>query len=147
MLFRSLGVDFDDVGSVSGTVVFGVAGHRALLQLLDPLDLPLKTVADVDGERGVFGVKNVPLRAAFESLGMLLDEVLKAIDPTVELSYLDLVIVLSLLDRFEQRPSDALQGVGVEVGTHVENVSCRSGRDGVVGEGVSRWDRDRRRGA
>ena len=122
-----LSIDLDDVGSVSGAVVFSIARHRALLQLLDPLDLPLKAIADVDGERGIFGVENIPLWASFESLGVLLDEVLESIDPTVELLYLGLVIVLSLLDRLEQCPGDALQGVGVEVGTHVENVSCRSG--------------------
>ena len=61
-----LSVDFDDVGSIPGTVLFGVARHCALLQLFDPLDLSLKTVADVDGERGVFGVENVPLWATLD---------------------------------------------------------------------------------
>ena len=119
-----LSVDFDDVGSVSGAVFFGVARHCALLQLFDPLDLSLKAVADVDGERRVLGVENVPLWAAFESVGVFLDQVFKSVDPTVELLYLDPVVILSLLESFEQRPGDALQGVGVEVGTHVENVSC-----------------------
>ena len=112
------------MGSVSGTVVFGVARHRTLLQLLDPLDLSLKTVADIDGEPRVFGVENVPLWAAFEGVGVFLEEVLKSIDPTVELLHFGLVIVLSLFEGFEQRFGDALQGVGVEVGAHVEDVSC-----------------------
>ena len=39
-LSRSAGlsIDFDDVRSVAWTVIFGEAGHSALLQLLDPLD-------------------------------------------------------------------------------------------------------------
>ena len=119
-----LSVDFDDVGSVSRTVVRGVARHRALLQLLDPLDLPLKAVADVDSEPRVLGVEDVPLWATFEGVGMVLKEVLESINPTVELLHLSLVIVFSLFEGFEQRFGDALEGVGVEVGTHVENVCC-----------------------
>ena len=45
-----MSVDLDDVRSVPRVVVFGETGHRALFQLFDPFDLPLKTVADVDGE-------------------------------------------------------------------------------------------------
>ena len=111
------------MGSVSGTVVFGEACHSSLLQLFDPLDLPLKTVADVNGEPGVFGVENVSLRAAFKGVGVGLDEVFKSIDPAVKLAYFGHVVVLSLLDRLEQRFGDALQGVGVKVGAAVENVS------------------------
>ena len=96
------------MGSVPGAILFGIARDRALLLLFDPLDLPLKAVADVDGKRGVSGVENVPLWAAFESLGVLLDEVFESKDSTVELLYLGLVIVLSLLNRLEQRPGDAL---------------------------------------
>ena len=103
-----MSVDFDNVGGISGTIVFGVARHRALLQLLDPLDLPLKAVADVDGERGVLGVENVPLWAAFESFVVLLDQVFKSDDPTVELLYLGLVVLFSLFKGFEQRFGDAL---------------------------------------
>ena len=52
------------------------------------------------------------------------------------------VVVFSLFDCLEQRFGDALQGVGVEVSAAVKDVSGRSGRDRVVGEGVSMWDRD-----
>ena len=115
------------MGSVSGTIFFGVTRHSALLQWLDPFDLPLKAIADIDGESRVLGVENVPLWAAFESVGVLLDQVFKSVDPTVELLYLNPVVLFSLFEGFEQHFGDALQGVGVEVGSHVENVSCRSG--------------------
>ena len=45
-----LGVNFDDMRGVSRTVVLREAGHRPLLQLLDPFDFSLKPIADVDGE-------------------------------------------------------------------------------------------------
>ena len=110
------------MGGVSGAVIFGVARHRTLLQLFDPFDLPLKTVADVDGKPRVFGIEDVPLWATFEGVGVVLEEVLESVDPTIELLYLGPVIVFSLLNCFEQRLGDALQGVGVEIGAHVEDV-------------------------
>ena len=118
-----LGVNFDDVRGVSGTVVFSETGHRSLLQLFDPFDLPLKAVADVDGETRVLGVEDVPLGASLEGIGVGFDEVLKSVDPGVELSYFGCMVVLPLFDCFEQSFGDALQGVGVEVGAAVENVS------------------------
>ena len=96
-----LGIDFDDVRSVSRAVVFGEACHRALFQLFDPFDLSLKTIADVDGEPGVFGVEDVSFGATFESVGVGLDEIFESVDSTVELSYFGQVIVFSLFDRFE----------------------------------------------
>ena len=131
------------MGSVAWTVVFGEAGHSALLQLFDPLNFSLKAVANVDGKPGVFGVEDVSLGAALEGVGVCFDEVLESVDPAVELSYLGHVIVFSLFDCFEQSFGDALQRVGVEIGAAVEDVSSRSGRDGVVGECVPRGDRDR----
>ena len=110
------------MGSVSRAIVFGIARNRALLQLLDPLNLALKAVADIDSERGVFGIENVPLWAAFEGLSVLLDEIFESDDPTVEFLYLGLVVFFSLFEGLEQRLGDALQGVGVEIGAHVENV-------------------------
>ena len=115
------------MGSVAWTIVFGEAGHGALLQMLDPLNLPLKAVADVDSEPGILGVEDVPLRATLEGVGVGLDEVLESIDSSVELAYLSCVVVLSLLDRFEQRFGDPLQGVGVKVSAAVKDVSGRSG--------------------
>ena len=141
-----MSVDLDDVGSVARTVVFSEAGHGALLQVFDPFNFPLKAVADIDGEPGVFGVKNIPLRASLEGVGVGFDEVFKSIDSSVELTHFGRMIVFSLFDHFKQRFGDALQGVGVEIGAAVENVSSRSGQDRVVGEGVSGRDRDRRRG-
>ena len=118
-----LSVDLDDVGSVARAVVFGEAGHSALLQLFDPFDFSLKAVADVDGEPGIFGVEDIPLRASLEGIGMGLDEVFESVDPGVELVYFGCVVILSLFDRFEQRLGDALQGVWVEISTAVEDVS------------------------
>ena len=103
-----LSVDLDNVGGVSGTVVFGKACHCALLQLFDPLDLSLKTVANVDGEPRIFGVENVPLWATLEGVGVSFDEVLEPIDPAVKLPYFGHMIVFPLLDRFKQRFGDAL---------------------------------------
>ena len=111
------------MGGISRTVIFGEAGHRALLQLFDPLDFSLEAVADIDGKAWVLGVENIPLRASLESVGVGLDEVLESINSCVELTYFGCVIVLSLFDCFEQRFGDALQGVRVEVGAAIENVS------------------------
>ena len=118
-----MGIDFNDVRGISRAVVFGETGHRALLQLLDPLDLLLKTVADIDGETWIFGVEDIPLRAALEGVGVGFDEVFKSIDPRIELAYLGRVVVLSLFDCLEQRLGDALQGVRVEVSATVKDVS------------------------
>ena len=119
-----LSVDLDNVGSVPGTVFLGVARHRALLQLLDPFDLVLKAIADVDSECGVFGVEDVSLRATFEGLVVFLDEVFKPIDSIIESLYLGPMVFFSLLESFEQRLGDALQGIGVEVSAHVKDVGC-----------------------
>ena len=137
-----LSIDLDDVRGVARTVVFGEAGHSALLQLFDPFDFPLQTVADVDGEPWVLGVKDISFGAALEGVGMRLNEVFEPIDPAVEFPHLSRVVVFSLLNCFEQRLGDTLQGVGVKVSAAVENVSGRTGRDRVVGEGVSRRNRD-----
>ena len=131
------------MGSVARTVVLREAGHGALLQLFDPLDLPLKAVADVDSEPGIFGIEDVPLGAALEGVGVSFDEVLESVNSAIEFPYFGDVIVLSLFDRFKQCLGNSLQGVGVEVSAAVKNVSGRSGRDGVVGESVPRRDRDR----
>ena len=114
-----------------------------MLQLFDPLDFSLKAVADVDGEAWVLGVEDVSFGATFESVGVSLDEVFESVDPTVELPYFGQMIVFSLFDRFEQGFGDALQGVGVEVRTAVQDVGGRSGRDGIVGECMSRGNGDR----
>ena len=118
-----LGVNFDDVWGISGTIVFGKAGHCSLLQLFDPFDLSLKAVADVDGETRVFSVEDVSLRASLKGVGMGFDEVFESVDSSVELSYLGHMIIFSLFDRLEQGFGDALQGVGVEVCTAVQDVS------------------------
>ena len=122
-----LSVDLDDVGGVSRAVVFGEAGHRALLQLLDPFDFLLKSVADIDGKPRIFGVEDIPLGASLEGVGMGFDEVLEPIDSRVELAYFSCVVVLPLLDCFEQCFGDPLQGVGVKVSAAVKDVSGRSG--------------------
>ena len=72
-----------------------------MLQLLDPLDLPLKTVANVDGEPGILGVKDIPLGASLKGVGVGFNEVFEPVDPGVELPYFGDMIVLSLFDRFE----------------------------------------------
>ena len=72
------------------------------------------------------------------------DKVLESEDTGVELGYLGGVVGFPLFDGFEQRLSDALQSVGVKVGAAIEDVSCRTGRDGVVGDSVSGWNGDRR---
>ena len=77
---------------------------------------------------------------------MGLDKVFESVDPGVELAYLSRVVILSLFDRFEQRLGDALQGVWVEISAAVEDISGRSGRDGVVGKSVPRGDGNRRWG-
>ena len=118
-----LSVDLDDVGSVARAVVFGEAGHSTLLQLFDPLNLPLKAIADVDGESGILGIEDIPLRASLEGVGMGFNEVFEPVDSGVELAHFGRVVVFSLFDRFEQGLGDALQGVGVKVGTTVEDVS------------------------
>ena len=138
-----LSVDLDDVGGVAWAVVLGEAGHGTLLQLFDPFNFSLKAVADIDGEAWVLGVENIPLRAPLEGVSVGLDEVFKSIDPRIELAYFGCVVILSLLDRFEQGFDNALQGVGVKVGTAVKDISGRSGRDGVVGECVPRGDGNR----
>ena len=141
-----LSVDLDDVGSVARTVVFGKAGHGALLQLLDPFDLPLKAIADIDGEPGVFGVEDIPLGASLEGVGVGFDEVFESVDPGVELAYFGCMVVLSLFNCFEQGFGDSLQGVRVKIGAAVKDVGGRAGRDGVVSD-VSRWDGNGRWGA
>ena len=113
--------------SVPGAVILGETGDGALLQLLDPFDFPLKAVPDVDSEPGIFGVKDVPLRATLEGVGVGFDEVFEPVDSSVELTYFGCVVVLPLLDRFEQCFGDPLQGVGVKVSAAVEDVSGRSG--------------------
>ena len=111
------------MGSVTWTVIFGEAGHRALLQLFDPLDFSLEAIADIDGEAWILGVENIPLRAAFEGVGVGFDEVLKTIDLHIEPPYFGRVVVFSLFDCFKQCFGDALQGIRVEVSAAVEDVS------------------------
>ena len=111
------------MGGVSGAVVFGEAGHRALLLLFDPLDLPLQTVADVDGKPRVFSVEDVSLGAALEGIGVSFDQVFELVDSGVEFSYFSGMVVLPLFNSFEQGFGDALQSVGAEIGAAVEDVS------------------------
>ena len=111
------------MGGVARTVIFGETGHCTLFQLLDPFDFSLEAVTDVDGESRVFGVKDIPLGASLEGVSVCFDEVFESIDPTIELPYFSHMVVLPLLDRFEQRFGDALQSVGVEVGAAVKDVS------------------------
>ena len=108
---------------VAWTVIFGEAGHCALLQLFDPLDFPLKAVADVDGKSWVLGVEDIPLRASLEGVGVGPDQVLESVDSGVKLSHFSGVVIFPLLDSFEQGFGDALQGVRVEVSAAVEDVS------------------------
>ena len=96
-----LGVDFDDMGSIARTIVFGEAGHGALLQLFNPLNLPLEAIADVDSEPGIFGIEDIPLRATLESIGMGFDKIFESVNPSVELAYFSRVVVFPLFDCFE----------------------------------------------
>ena len=119
-----LGVDFDNVRGISRTIVFGEAGHRSLLQLLDPLNLLLQTVADVDRKPWILGVKDISFGASFEGVGVGFDEVFQLGDSSIELQYLGSVVGLPLFDGSEQHLGNALQGVGVEIGATVQDVSC-----------------------
>ena len=96
------------MGSVAWTVIFGEAGHSALLQLFDPLNFPLKTIADVDGEPRVLGIEDIPLGAAFEGVGVCFDKVLESVNSAVEFPYFGDVVVFPLLDRLEQGFGNAL---------------------------------------
>ena len=96
-----MGVDLDDVRSVLGTIVFGEAGDSSLLQLLDPLNFPLQTIADVDCEPWIFGVEDVSFGASFEGVGVSFDEVFKSGDSGVELQDFGGVVGLSLFDCFK----------------------------------------------
>ena len=98
-----------------------------MLQLFDPFNFSLKAIADIDGEPGVLGVEDIPLRAALEGVGMCFDEVLESVDSAIEFPHLGCVIFFSLSDRFKQGFGDALQGVGVEISAAVEDVSGRTG--------------------
>ena len=122
-----MSIDFDDVRSVPRTVVFSETGHRALLQLFDPLDFSLKAIANIDGEARVLGIENIPLRTPFESVGVGFDEVFESVDLSVELAHFGRVVILSLFDCFEQCLGDPLQSVGVKIGAAVKDVSGRSG--------------------
>ena len=122
-----LSVDLDDVGGVARTVILGETGHSALFQLFDPLDLSLKAIANVDGEPGIFGVKDVSLGASLKGVGVSFDEVLELVDSGVELPYFGCVIIFSLFNCLEQGFGDPLQGIRVEVGAAVKDVSSRSG--------------------
>ena len=122
-----LSVDLDNVGGVPGAVVLSEAGHSALLQLLDPFDFPLKPVADIDGEPGVFGVEDISLGASLEGVGVGFDKVFESVDPGVELTYFGRMVVLSLFNCFEQGFGDSLQGVRVKIGATVKDVGGRAG--------------------
>ena len=76
------------MGSVSRAVVFSETGHSALLQLLNPLDFPLKSIADVDGKSGILGIEDVPLGASLEGVGMSFDEVFESVDSGVDVKVL-----------------------------------------------------------
>ena len=119
-----LGVNFDNVRGVSRTIVFGETGHRSLLQLFDPLNLSLETIADVDCKPWILGVEDVSFGASFESVGVGFDEVLQSGNLSIELQHFGGMVGLSLFDGFEQHLGNALQGVGVEVGAAVQDVSC-----------------------
>ena len=118
-----LGINFDDMRGVARAVVLGETSHGALFQLFDPFDFPLKTIADVNGEAGVFGVKDISFGASLKGVSVGFDEVFESADSSVELAHFSRVIVFSLFDSSEQCLGDALQGVGVEIGAAVENVS------------------------
>ena len=70
-------------------------------KLLNPFDFPLKSVADIDGKPGIFGVEDIPLGASLEGVGVIFDEVLESVDPGVELAYFGCVVVLPLFNCFE----------------------------------------------
>ena len=89
------------MGGVARAVVFGEAGHSALLQVFDPLDLSLKTVADIDSEPGVLGVEDISFGASLEGVGVGFDEVFKSVDSSVELAHFGHVIIFPLFDCFE----------------------------------------------
>ena len=128
-LSRSAGLNIylDDVGGVAWTVIFGEAGHCALLQLFDPFDFSLEAIADVDSEARVFGIEDVSFGATLEGVGVSFDQIFKSVDPGVELSYFGGVVILSLFNSFEEGFGDPLQGVGVEVSATIEDVSGGSG--------------------
>ena len=111
---------------VPRTVVFGEAGHCPLLQLLDPLNLSLQTIADVNCKPWILGIEDVSFGAPLEGISMGFDEVFQSGDSSVELQHFGSVVGLPLFNGFEQRLSNALQGVGVEVGAAVQDVSCGS---------------------
>ena len=96
-----LGVNFDNMGSIPRSVVFGETGHRTLLQVFDPLDFSLKAVADIDGKTRIFSVEDISFGAPLEGVGVGFDEVFESVDSGVELSYLGGMIVLPLFDRFK----------------------------------------------
>ena len=96
-----LSVDLDNVGSVAWTVIFGEAGHCALLQLFDPFDFPLQAVADIDGKPRVLGVEDIPFGAALEGVGVCLNEIFEPIDPAVEFPHFGHVVVFPLFNCFE----------------------------------------------
>ena len=103
-----MGINFDDVGGISGAVVLGEASHSALLQVLDPLDFSLKPIADVDGESRILGVEDVSLWASLEGVGMGFDKVLESVNSGIELAHFSCMVVFSLFNCFEQRFGDAL---------------------------------------
>ena len=74
---------------------------------------------------------------------MGLDKVLESGNPGIEFTYFGCMVGFSLFNCFEQGFGDTLQGIGVEVGAAVKDVSGRLGRDGVVGDCMPRWDGDR----
>ena len=115
-----------------------------MFQLFDPFDLPLKAVANIDGKSWVLGIEDIPLGASLESVGVGFDQIFESVDPGVELSYFGGMIVFSLFNCFEQGFGDALQGVRVEIGAAVEDVSSRAGRDRVVGESMTGRNGNRR---
>ena len=73
-----------------------------MLQLLDPFNLTLEAVADVDSETRVFGIEDVSFGAALEGVGVSFDQIFKPVDPGVELSYFGDMVILSLFNSFEE---------------------------------------------
>ena len=98
-----------------------------MFQLFDPLNFPLEAVADVDGEARIFGIEDISFGTALEGVGVSFDEIFQSVDPGVELPDFGDVVILSLLNSFEEGLGDSLQGVGVEVSAAVEDVSGGSG--------------------